>query len=67
MSRVTYTTRGLSLECEFEFEGGEPRTWDEPGSPDTYTLTGAWLNEVNIVDILDPALVQQLEERAGCP
>jgi hypothetical protein len=67
MSRVPYTIRGLTLECEFEFEGGEPQTWDEPGSPDIYALTGAWLNEVNIVSLLDPALVQQLEERAGWP
>lgn len=67
MGRVPYTIRDLTLECEFEFEAGEPRTWDEPGCPDQYTLTGAFLNGVDIVDILDPALIEQLEERAGWP
>ena len=65
MARLPYTIRGVTLECEFEFEPGEPQTWDDPGWPDIYTLTGAWLNGVDVTDILDPALIQQLEERAG--
>jgi hypothetical protein len=60
-----YTIGGVTLECEFEFEAGEPQTWDDPGWPDIYTLTGAWLHGVDISELLDPALIQQLEERAG--
>jgi hypothetical protein len=40
---------------------------DDQGWPDMYTLVGAWLNEINIVDVLDPAIVQELEERARWP
>jgi hypothetical protein len=67
MSRVPYTVRGLTLECEFEFEAGEPQTLDDPGWPDIYTLTGAWLGGVNVTAIIDPAIVQELEERAKWP
>ena len=67
MKGVPYTVRGLTLECEFEFEAGEPRTLDDPGWPDMYTLVGAWLNGVDIANILDPAIVQELEERARWP
>ena len=63
--KVPYTARGLTLECEFELEPGEPSSWDEPGWPDIYTLTGAWVDGVNVMAIIDPALVHQLEERAG--
>lgn len=65
--KVPYTARGLTLDCKFELEPGEPATWDEPGWPDIYTLTGAWVDGVNVMAIIDPALVHQLEERAGWP
>jgi hypothetical protein len=67
MKGVPYTVRGLTLECEFEFEAGEPQTLDDPGWPDIYTLTGAWLDGVNVTAIIDPAIVQELEERARWP
>jgi hypothetical protein len=63
--RVPYTARGLTLDCVFELEPGEPSSWDKPGWPDIYTLTGAWVDGVNVMAIIDPALVHQLEERAG--
>jgi hypothetical protein len=65
--KLPYTARGLTLDCEFEFEAGEPSNIDEPGWPDIYTLTGAWVDGVNVMAIIDPALVHQLEERAGWP
>jgi hypothetical protein len=65
MSRLPYPVRDLTLDCEFEFDAGSPQTWDEPGCPEQYTLTSAWLNGVEIIEILDPALIEQLEERAG--
>jgi hypothetical protein len=43
------------------------KRWDEPGWPDIYTLTGAWLDGVNVTAIIDPAIVQELEERARWP
>jgi hypothetical protein len=67
MKGVPYTVRGLTLECEFEFEAGEPQTLDDPGWPDIYTLHFAWLNGVNVTAIIDPAVVQELEERARWP
>ena len=67
MKGVPYTIRDITLECEFDYEPEEPQTWDEQGWPETYTLTGAWLNGVDIVELLDPAIVQQLEERARWP
>jgi len=63
--RVPYTARGLTLDCVFELEPGEPDTIDAPGWPDIYTLTGAWVQGVDVMPIIDPALVHQLEERAG--
>jgi hypothetical protein len=65
MSRLPDPVRDLTLDCEFEFDAGSPQTWDEPGCPEQYTLMSAWLNGVEIIDILDPALIEQLEERAG--
>ena len=62
--RLYYITRGHELDCEFEFEEGEPATIDHPGWPDIYTLTRVWLNGTDVTAIIDPALVHQLEERA---
>jgi hypothetical protein len=31
MNGVPYTVRGLTLECEFEFEAGEPQTLGRTG------------------------------------
>ena len=65
--RVPYTARGLTLDCVFELESGEPPTWDEPGWPDVYHLISASVQGVDVMPIIDPALVHQLEERAGWP
>ena len=63
--KVPYTARGLTLECQFELEPGEPNTIDEPGWPDVYHLISASVQGVDVTAIIDPALVHQLEERAG--
>tara|TARA_R110000868_G_scaffold255260_2_gene511865 strand:- start:2030 stop:2218 length:189 start_codon:yes stop_codon:yes gene_type:complete len=57
--------RGIELECEFEHEKGEPATPDHPGYPDIYTLTSAMLGGVDILQVLDPAIVMELERRAA--
>jgi hypothetical protein len=63
--KVPYTARGLTLDCHFELEPGEPNTIDEPGWPDVYHLISASVQGVDVTAIIDPALVHQLEERAG--
>ncbi len=63
--KIPYTARGLTLDCVFELESGEPATWDEPGWPDVYHLISASVQGVDVTAIIDPALVHQLEERAG--
>ena len=63
--KVPYTARGLTLDCEFELEPGEPSSWDEPGWPDVYHLISVSVQGVDVTKIIDPALVHQLEERAG--
>ena len=65
--RVPYTARGLTLDCVFELEPGEPSSWDEPGWPDAYHLISASVQGIDVTAIIDPALVHQLEERAGWP
>lgn len=59
------TARGHEFECQFEVELGEPATCMEPGWPDIYTLTRASVQGVDVTGIIDPAIVQELEERAG--
>ena len=58
------TVRGHEFECWFEFEPGEPATCMEPGWPDTYYLMSASTQGVNVTEILDPAIVHQLERLA---
>lgn len=60
-----YTIRGHELECEFEFEEGEPMTLTDPGYPDIYTLMSAKFNGVDITELLDPAIVHELEGKAA--
>lgn len=59
------TIASLMLDCEFEHEPAEPQTIDEPGWPAICTLVSAELAGVDIVQILDPAIVQELERRAA--
>lgn len=56
---------GLTFECTFDFEPAEPETETDPGWPAMYTLTGAWLNGVDIGKLLDQKIVQELERRAA--
>jgi hypothetical protein len=58
------TARGHAFECWFEFEPGEPATCIDPGWPDAYYLISATTGGVNVTEILDPAIVHELEQRA---
>ena len=59
------TLNNREFACAFEHEPGEPATCLEPGWPDIYTLTRVHLDGVDVTDLLSPAIVQQLEERAA--
>jgi len=59
------TIRGLTLDCEFDIEPAEPATQDGPGWPAIYTLISAKLGGVDIVQVLDQAIIQELERRAA--
>lgn len=54
----------LMLDCTFEHEPAEPATTDDPGWPAIYTLVSAKLAGVDIHQVLDPAIVMELERRA---
>lgn len=56
---------GREFACEFDYEPGEPRTWEHPGWPDIYTLIRVHLDGVDVTDLLDPAIVHRLEQAAG--
>jgi hypothetical protein len=60
-----FTVRGREFACQFDYEQGEPQTWDEPGWPDIFTLIRVHLDGVDVTDLLDPAIVQELEDKAG--
>lgn len=55
---------GFDFECKFEHEPAEPRTWDEPGYPAINTLVSAVYQGVEVLGMLDPAIVQELEANA---
>ena len=55
------TAHGHEFECEFEHEAAEVGTWDEPGWPAMYTLISAKYKGLEVLPILDPAIVQALE------
>jgi hypothetical protein len=59
------TIHDIELDCDFYFEKGEPATQTDPGWPDIYTLLSAELGGVDIVQILDQAIIQELERRAA--
>ena len=54
---------GYEFNCKFEHELAEPKTWDEPGWPAMYTLISAKYEGIEVLPILDPAIVQSLEEQ----
>ena len=56
---------GHEFTCKFDYEPAEPKTFDEPGWPAMYTLTSAIYEGIEVLPILDPAIVQSLEEQRG--
>ena len=65
MSTATHTIYGVDIVCRFDYEPGEPPEIDHPGWPDAYYLTHATIGGIDVLKILDPAVVQMLEEWEG--
>lgn len=65
--RVPYTARGLTLDCVLSLNQASQAHGMRPGWPDVYHLISASVQGVDVTAIIDPALVHQLEERAGWP
>lgn len=65
MSSATYTLHGINIACRFDYAPGEPPEVDHPGWPDAYYLTHATVGGVDVFKLLDPAVVQHLEEMEG--
>jgi hypothetical protein len=59
------TVNGVEIDCRFEFEPSEPRTWDEPGWPASYQLVGARVGGTDISALLSDDVVAQIEARAA--
>jgi hypothetical protein len=59
------TAHGHEFDCKFDYEPAEPATWDDQGWPAIYTLISAKYKGIEVLGILDPAIVQALEEKAA--
>ena len=62
MRTATLEFRGVELVCSYEYEPGEKRTWDYPGSPEDARLVEAKVGDVDIVDLLSQAAIDGIEE-----
>jgi hypothetical protein len=63
MNEFTYTfPSGLTLECEYEYEEANR----DVGFPDCAYLIHARAGGVDILEILDSALIAAIEEAAKC-
>jgi len=56
-----YRLCGVDLECEVEFEKGEPRTWDDPGEPDDAVLYTAMCGDQDISELLSDEQREEIE------
>jgi len=59
------TAHGHEFDCKFDYEPAEPASWDEQGWAAIYTLISAKYKGVEVLGILDPAIVQAMEEKAA--
>jgi len=50
----------LYLECEMDYEGGEPEYPDCPGYSSTAWVVSAKLNDVDLVDIMSESVLDQI-------
>jgi len=59
----------LEVEVDAQVDPGEPASFDHPGDPGGVEVIHAWLvsgdKRIDIVDYLDEAAIEELEEQAG--
>ena len=60
--RMEIELRGIPLECEYEWDEGEPKTWDHPGAPAGAFLIRCFVGGRNIIDLLDDRAIREIEE-----
>lgn len=60
-----YTVHGYELEGSYEYEPAERGTYDTPGYGPVVTVTKVFIDGAcrNAIDLIDPAIVQDLEKR----
>ena len=54
---------GHEFTCKFDYEPAEPAWGDDPAWPATYNLISAIYEGIEVIGILDPAIVHTLEEQ----
>jgi hypothetical protein len=59
----TITAHEFEYECEFEHEAGQAQTWTDPGYPEIYHLVSAHYEGVQVLPMLDPAIIHELEHK----
>ncbi len=75
MKTITYiydAGSGIEIDCELEYDPGEPENKDPesgtcgPAWPPVAYLMSAKVNGIDILTILDPIIIQQIEVIACC-
>lgn len=55
---------GCNVVCHFEADEGEPQTRDDPGYPPSLMLVAAYVRDVDILELLHPDQIEQIERDA---
>lgn len=63
---LTVDVLNVDLECEFDYQPGEPQTWDDPGCPPEIDLLSVTLDGHEVMEMLNDwsleKIMDQLEE-----
>ena len=49
------------LVVNFEYDPGEEKTWDDPGSPECVYLSAVYANGMDILDFIDESIIEDIE------
>lgn len=61
---VTVNYCDIEFEIDGYYEKGESRTYDYPGSGSVYEIEYAYVNGINILELLSPKQIEDLENLA---
>lgn len=59
-----FDIREVVVDCWLDYESGEPRTWDEPGTDEFIQLHHAFVGGIDIVNLLSDSVITEIEEKA---